>query len=122
MRVIHGAQKVKKMEQEMEALRSSSGVASAVTSVSGSIEDNIDMLSVPATSERRTESMESGSSGPVEAAIVSPVCVAVWCMCVCGVCVCVCGVCVVWVLLLCVCMWCVCVCGVCVCAEACVMV
>ena len=112
MRVIHGVQKVKKMEQEMEALRSSSGVASAVTSVSGSIEDNIDMLSVPATSERRTESMESGSSGPVEAAIVSPVCVAVWCMCVCGVCVCVWCMCVcVW----CGCCCCVCVCGVCVC-------
>ena len=94
MRVIRGVQKVKKMEQEMEALRSSSGIASAMTSVSGSIEDNIDMLSVPATSERRTESMESGSSGPVEAAMVSPVCV---CVCVCGVgvvvvvvCVCVC--------------------------------
>ena len=103
MCVIRGVQKVKKMEQEMEALRSSSGIASAMTSVSGSIEDNIDMLSVPATSERRTESMESGSSGPVEAAMVSPVCVCV---------------CVVWVLLL---LLCVCVC-VCVCAEACVMV
>ena len=110
MHVIHGVQKVKKMEQEMEALRSSSGIASAVTSVSGSIEDNIDMLSVPATSERRTESMESGSSGPVEAAIVSPVCVAVWCMCVCGVCVwCVC-VCGVGVVVVCVYVVCVCVC------------
>ena len=105
MRVIRGVQKVKKMEQEMEALRSSSGIASAMTSVSGSIEDNIDMLSVPATSERRTESMESGSSGPVEAAMVSPVCV---CVCVCVVW---CGVGVV-VVVVCV----------CVCAEACVMV
>ena len=70
--VFHALQKVKKMEQEMELLRNSSGIASAVTSVGGSIEDNIDMLSVPATSDRRTESMGSGSSGPGEASIVRP--------------------------------------------------
>ena len=111
MRVIHGVQKVKKMEQEMEALRSSSGIASAMTSVSGSIEDNIDMLSVPATSERRTESMESGSSGPVEAAMVSLVCVCV--------CVCMCGVCGVGVVVLCLCVvW---VCGCCCCVCVCVL-
>ncbi|XP_076463596.1 protein phosphatase 1 regulatory subunit 21-like isoform X2 [Babylonia areolata] len=58
-------QKVKKMEQELEMLRSSSGVGSAMTSVAGSIEDNIDRISLP-TSERRTESTGSVSSGPIE--------------------------------------------------------
>ena len=59
-------QKVKKMEHEIESLRSSSGV----TSVAGSIEGNIDSLSLPTTDSRRTESMGSGSSG-IETSIVS---------------------------------------------------
>ena len=64
-------QKVKKLEQEVEVLRSSSsGVGSVMTSVAGSIEENIDRMSVPA-SDRRTESMGSGSSGPVEPLRVS---------------------------------------------------
>ncbi|XP_070180531.1 protein phosphatase 1 regulatory subunit 21-like isoform X2 [Littorina saxatilis] len=62
-------QKVKKLEQEMEMLRSSSGVGSALTSVAGSIEDNIDVLSVPSSS-RRTESTGSGSSGPIETTMI----------------------------------------------------
>ncbi|KAL8589753.1 hypothetical protein ACOMHN_027261 [Nucella lapillus] len=61
-------QKVKKMEQEIEALRGSSGVGSTATSIAGSIEDNIDHLSLPAasSSDRRSESLGSCSSGPGE--------------------------------------------------------
>nr|KAG5691615.1 hypothetical protein BaRGS_023786 [Batillaria attramentaria] len=62
-------QKVRKLEQEIESLRSSSGIVSTATSVAGSIEDNIDTLSVP-TSYRRTESMGSGSGVPTDTSML----------------------------------------------------
>lgn len=63
---------MKKLEQEIEALRSSSGVVSAISSAAtrSSVEDNIDMLSLSAHFDRRTESTGSSSGMSAETSMV----------------------------------------------------
>ncbi|PVD26203.1 hypothetical protein C0Q70_13872 [Pomacea canaliculata] len=65
-------QKVKKLEQEIEALRSSSGVVSTISSAAtrSSVEDSIDMLSLSPHFDRRTESTGSSSGMSAETSMV----------------------------------------------------
>lgn len=59
-------QKVKKLEQEVENLRNSSGFSSSAASYAGSIEDNIDRMSIT----QRTDSVGSGTGGVMETTVV----------------------------------------------------